>query len=232
LTLSGVATFKLWIDGRVDIDFPYDLRYAKSIVRLDLQVQGKLVAQGTRSFSIAKYKFWESPILGPVFLGPVAFFPKITLHARFDGTIDVGAGVEVLGSLQAAAGPVYEKGRGWYVVTEAVPSLSFPKMPDALATAKGKLVLLSAEVELMAYNSAGPFVNLDLPELQYDLQQRSNPAKVVFNLDGEFKGRAGFRAELFGLKFEWTSDDFMFGKFPIVDDWTWRPNGDVEVEIK
>jgi len=232
LTFSGVATFKLWIDAHVDIAFPYDLRYAKSIARLDASIQGKLTAEGTRSFTLSKFKLWESPFLAPVYLGPVAFFPKITLYAKFNGSLDVGAGVDVIGSLNAAVGPVYEKGRGWYALTEATPSLSFPKMPETWVTAKGELVLLSAELELKAYNAAGPFVNVDLPEFQYDLRSSSNPAKVVFNLDAEFQGRTGFRADLFGLKYEWTSDDFSFAKFAIIDDWTWRPNGDTQVEIK
>lgn len=232
LTFSGVATFKLWIDANVDIAFPYDLRYAKAIARLDLSVQGKLTAEGTRSFTISRNKLWESPFLAPVYLGPVALFPKITLYAKFNGTLNVGTGVEVMGSLNAAVGPVYEKGRGWYALMEATPSLSFPKMPEAWVTAKGELVLLSAEIELKAYNASGPFVNVDLPEFQYDLTSSSNPAKVVFNLDAEFQGRTGFRADLFGLKYEWTSDDFSFAKFAIIDDWTWRPNGDANVEIK
>ncbi|MBV6459218.1 MAG: hypothetical protein HONBIEJF_02363 [Fimbriimonadaceae bacterium] len=230
LRFDGSVRFKIRLDILIDAVL-LDLKEFDFKTKVDVAFDGNITHNSPLSFDINKLKVWESPPLGIINCGPLALVPTIKFNIKANGKLNVGSGINVTATLRSICG-LQLKGGSWRAYGDTEPTFTVGN-PVVYANAKGALTLLNPELSFKCLPvNAELYIGADLPEFQYELEAISQPRSVRFDLDAMFTAEVGMDANIFGEKFKWKSDPFVFRSMPIIDGEITNADGEIGVDIK
>jgi len=131
---------------------------------------------------------------------PLVFVPMMTIYVGFDGQLEVGAELKVIGSVTAKAGLEYAGGQ-WHGVADLTTNVNLPTgfVPNPDAQVSATACLCGVDLSLILYAVAGPYCDVKLPYIESSWKFTALPSpEYEVDLSFGVRATAGVHVEVLG----------------------------------
>ena len=129
---------------------------------------------------------------------PVIFVPILTINLEIKGSLETGVTVSMGSTTTVQAGFQYQAGQAPTPIANVTNQFDASPQFNLYNSGTLEISAIDPDISLNLYGVAGPYANIQIPDLKFQATLGADPAQLALTGDADFIASAGAKFSIFG----------------------------------